>query len=169
MSALIPIYLIICGSALLIAAAVHDTAARTIPNWMPTGLATVGVILRLRDGDLLFSFEIAAVLFLLLWAMWLRGWIGGGDVKLIPAASLLIIPQYIPQYILSVALAGGLLALIYLASSRLIRRPRPGHRRSFIARVVKAEAWRMHRRGPLPYAVAITAGALPFILNSFSE
>ena len=85
MSALIPIYLVLCGSTLLIAAAVHDTAARTIPNWMPIGLATVGAILRLRDGDLFFSLEIAAVLFLLLWAMWLRGWIGGGDVKLIVA------------------------------------------------------------------------------------
>jgi len=169
MSPSITLYLVICGSALLIAAALHDAAARTIPNWMPAGLATAGLVLRLRHGDLLLSLAIASLLFAGLWTLWLRGWMGGGDVKLIPAASLSIIPQYLPQYVLFVALAGGILALVYLALSNFVRRPRPGNPRNFVARIVKAEAWRMHRRGPLPYAVAITTGALPFIFKNLSE
>jgi prepilin peptidase CpaA len=38
--------------------------------------------------------------------------------------------------------------------------PRPGRPHSLIARIAKAEAWRLRRRGPLPYGAAIAAGAL---------
>jgi hypothetical protein len=31
--------------------------------------------------------------------------------------------------------------------------------------MLKAEVWRMHRRGPLPYAVAVAVGALPSFIN----
>ena len=105
---------------------------------------------------------------LLLGLLWLRGYMGGGDVKLIPAVSLIMPPSSVPHYVLSVALAGGVLALIYLVLSRVMSRPASGPRNGLLARIVKAETWRMHRRGPLPYAVAIAAGALPGIFKTFS-
>lgn len=169
MSEIINLNLMMCGIVLLVGAALHDVAARTIPNWMPLCLAAVGLVLRLYDGEVIVSSAIAAALLVFLGLLWLRGLLGGGDVKLIPAASLVFPPSYVPEYVLFVATAGGILALLYLALSHLMRRPRPGLRQGFAARVWKAEAWRMHRRGPLPYAIAIAAGALPFVFKTFSE
>jgi prepilin peptidase CpaA len=169
MSEIITINLLLCGILLLACAALHDVVARTIPNWMPLCLTALGLALRIFDGKVIVASVIAATLLILLGLLWLRGLLGGGDVKLIPAASLVFPPSYVPEYVLFVATAGGILALVYLAASRLTRRPRPGLRRGFVARVRKAEAWRMHRGGPLPYAIAIAAGAVPFVFKTLSE
>ncbi len=153
---------------LLLGAALHDAAARTIPNWIPVSLAIIGLILRVQDASAAEGIGTAAVLLIILGALWLRGLIGGGDMKLIPAVALVLPPSGVPALVLSVSIAGGGLALLYLALSVVVRRPRPGPRRGLLARVVKAEAWRMHRRGSLPYAVAIAGGALPNIVKTFS-
>jgi prepilin peptidase CpaA len=156
----------LCAIGLLLAAALHDAATRTIPNWMPAGLAVIGLASRARGGELMIGSAIAAAILAPLILLWLRGLIGGGDVKLIPAAALILPPHSVPNYILLVTIAGGILALLYLALSFLVRRPRPGQRRSLLARLAKAEAWRMHRRGPLPYAVAIATGAIPVVFKN---
>jgi prepilin peptidase CpaA len=160
--------LMVFGAGLLLAAALHDAAARTIPNWTPACLAVTGLILRLQDGKIIAGLGIATLLLLILGALWLRGFIGGGDVKLIPAAALLLPPSSVPALVLSIAIAGGALALLYLCLPYLVRRPRPGPRHGLLARALKAEAWRVHRRGPLPYAVAIAGGAFPIIVKTLS-
>jgi prepilin peptidase CpaA len=154
---------------LLAAAGLHDSMTRTIPNWIPASLVVTGTILRLRQGNAIQGLCVAALLLTILGMLWLRGFVGGGDMKLIPAVSLALPPSDVPNLILYVAIAGGVLALMYLALSFLVRRPDPGPRDRFFARVIKAEAWRMHRRGSLPYAVAIAAGALPIFINTFSR
>jgi len=81
-------------------------------------------------------------------------------VKLLAAAALLPPPAQVPDLVVGVALCGGLLALLVLALRPLVPRaagPRPT---GLFARAVRAEAWRLRRRGPLPYAVAIAGGAL---------
>lgn len=158
--------LICLAVGLIVLAALHDAAARTIPNSIPLVLVGVGAGLRLLDGNLILGVAIAMLLFIMFAALWLRGFIGGGDAKLAAALSLVLPPAGIPYFILFVALAGGVLALIYLSLSYVIGRPRPGPRHGFLSRLIKAEAWRMHRRGPLPYAVAITAGALPILVKT---
>jgi prepilin peptidase CpaA len=150
---------------LLLVAGLHDTAVRTIPNWIPASLVVAGLILRLQQGNALAGLGMAALLLTILVVLWLRGFIGGGDMKLIPAVALVLPPSDTPAFVLSVAIAGGVLALIYLALSVVVRRPGPGPRRGLAARLLKAEAWRIHRRGPLPYAIAIAAGALPSFIN----
>lgn len=157
------------GVGLLLIAGLHDAAARTIPNWIPASLAVAGLVLRVQQGNAVTSILVAALLMFILGLLWQRGFIGGGDMKLIPAAALILPPSRTPDFLLSVAIAGGVLALIYLTSSFVVRRPAPGPRRSFLARVRKAEAWRMHRRGPLPYALAIAGGALPIFINTLSR
>jgi prepilin peptidase CpaA len=159
----------VCSAGLLLAAALHDIATRTIPNWIPASLAATGLVLRVHDGRALLSMGVALVVLVLFVVLWLRGLIGGGDAKLIPAASLALPPSGVPGFVLSVSIVGGILALVYLALSYVMRRPRPGPRHGFLARVIKAEAWRMHRRGPLPYGVAIAIGAFPAIARSFFE
>lgn len=150
---------------LLVMAGLHDAAARTIPNWIPLALLAAGIVLRLWQGNLGPGLGNAAMLFAIFVALWRRGFIGGGDMKLIPAVALVLPPSDVLRFILFMTLAGGVLALIYIGLSHVVRRPRPGPRHGLLARVLKAEAWRMHRRGPLPYAVAIAFGALPIVFN----
>lgn len=46
--------------------------------------------------------------------MFARGWLGGGDAKLLAAASLWLGLEHLPGYILLVAVLGGLLALLVI-------------------------------------------------------
>jgi prepilin peptidase CpaA len=154
---------------MLLLAALHDAALRTIPNWIPVSLAAGGLILRIQQGNAFAGVGIAALLLIVLGLLWLRGFIGGGDMKLIPAVALVLPPSGAAGFILYVALAGGVLALIYLVLPFVVPAPRPGPRRGFLARVLKAEAWRMHRHGPLPYALAIAGGALPIFIQTLSR
>jgi prepilin peptidase CpaA len=160
---------IVVSAGLLLAAGLHDAAARTIPNWIPASLALTGILLRVQQGNAMAGFGIAGLLLMILGVLWVRGFIGGGDMKLIPAVALVLPPSDAPVFVLSVAIAGGVLALIYLSLSLVVPRPRPGPRHGLLARLLKAEAWRMHRRGPLPYALAIAGGALPIFINTFSR
>jgi hypothetical protein len=47
----------------------------------------------------------------------------------------------------------------------ILPRPTPKRPRGLIGRILRVEAWRIHHRGPLPYACAIAAGTL-FVLSS---
>jgi len=154
---------------LLVYAALHDFAARTVPNWLPVCVFLVGAAWRVFDHSLLAGLAVAAVTFVILFAVWLAGAIGGGDAKLWPAAAMLIPPYVQPEinFFLRVVLIGGLLAFIYLALWLVLpkRRGRPASRASGLGRrVLRAEAWRIGRRGPLPYALAISGSAIISIL-----
>ena len=161
------------AGALLIYAALHDLAARTVPNWLSGGVLALGVGLRLLDHDLPAGLAVAAGTFAVLFAAWAAGLVGGGDVKLWAATALLIPPLPRPElnFFLDVVVLGGLLAAIYLALRLFVRKPRAlaagrGHAGAFGARVLRAEAWRISRGAPLPYACAIAAGALLAVLPS---
>jgi prepilin peptidase CpaA len=94
------------------------------------------------------------------WYCWRRGWIGGGDVKLLGACALLVAPTSVPQFVITTAIAGGILALVYCALARLL----PGHATprptGFLRRVWRAEHRRIRRGLSLPYCCAIAAGVL---------
>lgn len=142
----------------LLAAALHDLAARTIPNALCLAVAVAGLLLRTLVGDLPAGLLAAAAVFLLALLAWRCGAMGGGDVKLLAACALLPPPAAVPGLVLAVALAGGLLALVYLALGRLLPRPGAARRAGLPGRALRAEAWRIRRGGPLPYAVAIALG-----------
>ncbi len=151
---------------LLVAAAIHDLAARTIPNLLSVLLAAAGIGLRLGAGDLPAALAAAALVFLLAAFCWFRGWLGGGDVKLLGAVALVVPAAAIPSFILTVAIAGGLLALAYLLARALLPASgTPAVAASLAARVWRAERWRIRRGGPLPYAVAIAAGGVLALLQ----
>lgn len=155
--------LIASATAVLVFAAGRDVATRRIPNRLPAVLVLLGAALQLHAGQLGLALAAAAAVFGGLYAVWLLGWIGGADVKLLAAAALLVPPDRVGALLLAVSLAGGVLAAAYLLLARL--RPRPpvgprGHARGTLDRVLRAEARRIRRGGPLPYAVAIGAGAL---------
>ena len=152
---------------ILAAAALHDLAARTVPNRLPTILALAGLGLAALRGDLPLSLAALFGVFAFACLLWLRGLMGGGDVKLLAATSLLVTPDRVGLLLAAVAVAGGVLCLPYLPGRRLFRTPSPAGRKSGrLQRVWRCERRRLSRRGPLPYAVAIAAGTLSLMIGS---
>lgn len=158
------------GCLLLLGAAIHDIMARTVPNELALAVALVGAALQLLQGTALIGVPAALLVFVLAALCWRRGWMGGGDVKLLGAASLLVPPGLVPTLVMAMALSGGVLALIYLlARHRMpvshMPRPEPARATALLARAWRAERWRMRRGGPMPYAVAIASGAFFALFN----
>jgi prepilin peptidase CpaA len=151
---------------LLVYAAFHDLAARTVPNWLPATLLLIGVCARLLDHSLLNAAIVAAVTFVILFVIWMFGAMGGGDVKLWAATVLLIPPMLQPElaFFLRVVVFGGVLALVYLALCLLVPKRLPSRPTRLLLRVLRAEVWRIGRRAPLPYACAIATGAIVTLL-----
>jgi len=92
------------------------------------------------------------------------GWMGGGDVKLMGAAAVLVPPPLVPMFVAALSIAGAVLALMYLAARPLMPAPARQRPRGLLARACRAEQWRISRGGPLPYACAIASGFLFVIL-----
>jgi prepilin peptidase CpaA len=149
----------------LVFAACHDFAFRTVPNAASVALLVLGLALRMLDGSLGYlgwSVLIAAIVLVITFFFWRMGWMGGGDVKLLTAAAFFVPPtlQSEASLISGTALAGGVLALIYLSASAVVRRPTGARPQGFLPRVLRCEQWRVSRRGPLPYAAAIAVGGV---------
>jgi len=156
--------LLFAAAAALLFAAAHDVAVRTVPNLVSLVVAAAGLGLNALDGHLVPALFGAGLVFAGSWHCWRRGWIGGGDVKLLSACALLVPPASVPELILSTAIAGGMLALLYLALGAVLARPLPGRPAprpsGLLGRVWHAERRRIRRRLSLPYACAIAAGVL---------
>lgn len=163
--------LAVAAILLLAYAALHDIVARTVPNWLPVSLLCIGVAARVIDHSLETAAIVAAVTFAVLFLIWMLGAMGGGDVKLWAASVLMVPPALQPEtaFFLRVVVFGGILAIIYLALCRLVPKPRASRDGGLWRRALRAEAWRIGRRAPLPYACAIAGGAivslLPLSLN----
>jgi prepilin peptidase CpaA len=158
-------FLLVLGVAVLIFSACHDFAFRTVPNTASVLLLVLGLALRLVDGNingLGWSAAIAATVLVITFIFWRLGWMGGGDVKLLTAASFFLPPTLQAQaHLLSgTALAGGVLAILYLVGSALVRRPKGQRPQALLPRILRCEQWRLSRKGPLPYAAAIAVGGV---------
>jgi prepilin peptidase CpaA len=156
--------LVLVGIVVLLLAAAHDVVARTVPNRLVVALAVTGIALRALAGGLGPSLLIGAAVFAIAAFCWRRGWMGGGDVKLLAAAAVLVPPHLTLSFITAVALSGGILALSYLLARRLVAPPPAQRPRRLLARALRVERWRIRRGGPLPYACAIAAGGLLVLL-----
>ena len=81
---------------------------------------------------------------------------GGGDSKLLVALAAWTGTSGLPSLLVAVSIAGGLLAVVMLAV------------RGAAVRLAPAAHWPrvLHSEAPLPYAVAIAAGAAVWRLSS---
>jgi prepilin peptidase CpaA len=154
--------LTVAAMGLLVYAALHDLAVRTVPNWVPAMLLLLGICMRLADHSLLDAVIVSVASFAVLFVIWLLGGMGGGDVKLWGATVLLIPPLLQPElaFVLHVVILGGLLAICYLLLCFFIPKPKASRGGGYLRRALRAEAWRIGRRAPLPYACAIAGGAI---------
>lgn len=161
----ITLVLILGAAAVLLFGALHDVAFRTIPNWVSMAVLTDGVLLRLLDHCLPAALVCGVVVFALAVLCWRRGWLGGGDVKLLGATAILVPPSLVPGYIVTIALAGGGLAVCYLLLERIVPALRPCRRAPLLWRILVVECRRIHRRASLPYATAISAAAALMLMK----
>jgi prepilin peptidase CpaA len=152
--------LTLLATAGLIFAALHDIAFRTIPDWVPAAVVADAVVLRVIDHHLPASVGCGLAVFALAALCWWRGWLGGGDVKLLGATAVLVPPALVPGYIAAVAFAGGGLALLYLLLQQLVPALRPRFPAPLLWRILVVECRRIRRRMSLPYATAISTAAM---------
>jgi len=70
-------------------------------------------------AEILMSFGIAAILFIILALLFALDIMGGGDVKLIPAVALWAGPAHMLDYLFIMALIGGIMAAAILARNHI--------------------------------------------------
>ncbi len=142
--------------AAMVFAGSMDLFTMTIPNRISIGmiigflvaapfssLGLQGIIWHLAAG---FTMLVVGIL------MFSRGWLGGGDAKLLAAATLWLGFERLFDYLLYVAMVGGLLAFIILFY-RSIAPP--------LFLLQQDWAMRLHAKsGGIPYGIALAAGGL---------
>ena len=151
---------------ILLYVAALDIATRLIRNEVCFALALLGIASQFTGPThLVESLVVATLLFVLLIVAFERGWIGGGDVKLLAALTIGLPLTGVIQLITVTAYAGAVLALVHLMMRRL---PTPGTApagSSLIRRVCAVERWRHLRHAPLPYGAAIACGGVWALLS----
>lgn len=162
---MIPVSALCAG--LLLFAAFTDIKWRIISNRTILLLALAGIILRSGDGilDLLGSVAIAGIIFAFMLFLFNSGMVGGGDVKLLAAASLLSTPAQVGGQLVFIALAGGVMAMLFLAwplCLRIVGRDGrvANHRLTVSPAAERTEKLPGYHGEGLPYGVAICIGTL---------
>jgi prepilin peptidase CpaA len=160
MSWIVPIASILEILVLLYVATI-DVATRLISNEICLAIALLGIAGQLAiPMQIAQSMVVAAIFLLLLLVIYARGWMGGGDVKLLVALAIGLPLTGVIQLLTITALAGGVLALVHLMM-RLLPYPRLAPvGSSCVRRVYAIERWRHLRHAPLPYGVAIACGGI---------
>jgi prepilin peptidase CpaA len=141
---------------LVIAAAIGDVLTMRIPNWLngATALAVVpmavlaGMPLDIVPWHLLAG----AVMLVFGFGLFARGYVGGGDAKLLAAAGLWIGWSSLLPFVLVTTLAGGALAII-CKLWQLVRTEHEARDFAWFRRAIRADL-------ELPYGIAIAAGAV---------
>ncbi|MCA6122769.1 prepilin peptidase [Bradyrhizobium sp. WSM 1704] len=151
---------------LLLYVATIDIATRLIRNEICLALALLGIVGQLASPMLLAqSLIVAAILLMLLFVIYQRGMIGGGDVKLLVALAIGLPLSGVIELLGATALAGGVLAAVHLMMRRLPYPRLAPAGSSLVRRVYAVERWRHLRHAPLPYGVAIACGGIWTILS----
>ena len=146
---------------LLVHVATLDIATRLIRNEVCLALAFLGIAGQLASSmQIVQSLIVAAILLLLLLVAFTRGWMGGGDVKLLVALAIGLPLTGVIQLLTITALAGGVLAVVHLMMRQLPYPRLAPAGSSVVRRVYAVERWRHLRQAPLPYGVAIACGGI---------
>jgi prepilin peptidase CpaA len=122
---------------------------------VPVGLMIWGITMG-WDGIILSLGGIAIGIMALLLAGTLR-WIAPGDAKLILALGALTGARFTSMAVVYCALAGGLIALIYLARKRILKPFAANAIAAWANQLPLSTVW-AGRAGYIPYSFAVAAG-----------
>lgn len=142
--------------AAMIVAGVRDLTTMTIPNWLTFALIIAFFVAAPVTGmplsDIALHTAIGFSTLLVGMAFFAKGWIGGGDAKLMAAVALWIgWAQALPYFVIASILGGGLTLLIL------------GYRNLPLPEFVMRHPWalRLHDRAEgVPYGLALAAAGL---------
>jgi len=129
-----------------------DIRERRIPNHLNLCLVIIAAAIAFVERGLSawISLALAAAILGALSALVRLNLLGGGDAKMFPAVSVAFRPEYLPLFAVGVAIAGGVIGIMMMASAVLL-----GPHASREEKIT------------VPYAVAIALGALiTFLLKS---
>ena len=146
-------------------AAFEDFRRLVIPNLLPVTLCVLWPLYLTAAPTLygaLAAIGCAAAVFAVGAVLFARGWLGGGDVKLLAAATLWAGPAGTPSLLMLTGVLGGALALFLLLPI--------GGQIAAAARTVLGQPPITVERGlamPVPYGVAIAGAALILILSPY--
>ncbi len=142
--------------ALMAFAASSDLFTMTISNRLSLVLAGGFFLLALISGMALATLGMhlaaAALVLVVAFVFFARGWIGGGDAKLVAATALWFGFGHLLDYLIWASLLGGALTLLLLQFRRLD-----------LPQVLARQKWieRLHDAGAgVPYGIALAAAAL---------
>ena len=148
--------LLLVFPSLMIAAAVSDLFPMTIPNRIAIGLTgaffVFAIALHLPLETVGFHVLAGMAMLVVTFAMFARGWMGGGDAKLAAATALWMGWENLADYLLLSTILGGALTLLILY---LRRYPLPG--------LLHAQSWlvRLHdSKTGIPYGIALAIAGL---------
>lgn len=137
----------------LILAAAEDAWRYRISNVLSLAIVALFIVvaaLRGFDIDWLDHLGAALLVFAVGVPMFARGWLGGGDVKLLTAVALWCGLGGLPLLLVLMSVIGGVLVIVLLVVRRALpatdeKTPRHGL---------------LRRNGPIPYGIAIAFAAL---------
>ena len=152
------------GIGLFAAIAYGDLRSRRIANGLSIAVAGLALARLALAGDwsaAAHTLAAAAVVFAVALAMFWRGWLGGGDAKLLPAAALLVGFHDLFGFLVVMSLCGGAIAVAILIASKF-----GGPLRHLLPAAAPAAA-EPPAPPTVPYGVAIAlAGVLILVLQS---
>lgn len=165
----LPIYILI---PVLAVATLYDVRFYRIPNWLTLPGWVIGPALHfMLNGahGAVASLAGLGVAFVFGMPLWLVGWMGAGDVKLIALVGGFVGFPVVLVALAAMAMCGGLLALAALMRRGLFFRALSRLRTSLdftlaARQVVYVPPEEAEREVRLPYAVAISAGTLVALL-----
>lgn len=103
-----------------------DVQTRTIPHYLIIGLLITSILNAWVHNFLAQSVFSALVVFVIFFSLWLFGFIGGGDVKLISVFVVGIAPQFTVLTVCMVGILGGLqLGVAYMLQQQPFSRGVP--------------------------------------------
>lgn len=142
--------------AVMAIAASSDLLTMTISNKIPlalfAGFAALAFLLRLDIAAIASHVGAGALVLAVCFAMFARGWIGGGDAKLAAAIALWLGWAPLLDYLIIVSIFGGALTLLLLMV-RKVPLPPALLKQEWVDRL-------HHPKSGIPYGVALAAAAL---------
>jgi prepilin peptidase CpaA len=160
--------ILLLGIALFAAAAYGDVRTRRIPNELALGVGALGLLRMMLAGDpttAFYTLGAAAVVFAVTFLLFRRDLVGGGDVKLLTAAALLIGHHDLLDFLLLMSLCGAFISLAMLTADKLGPLLRHSPRPAMFP--VPENSRGTPGRLSVPYGVAIgAAGILVLALQS---